>query len=261
MSERLTTTVDGKIAATIQYLQWAEENFDDPYRGFNRCGSDYIEIFKGLEQLFNYARTLPVNTILDVGAGLTRGVRDLQQSQLGAFLQFKATVLTKRYEIENYLGFDNTLITEVEKLDGIKDASCAVVLGANSIAYSVAPDRAISQIDRVLVPGGALKATFKNSEEAYVSDGQYEMDKHFLFSSALINRGYDCMTLPGESNKDYDVLLAIKPGGKHKINIVSLLLNDQNSYHFQIEEMGGFPPVTTEDTFQRYTRLLSLGTD
>jgi len=34
----------------------------------------------------------------------------------------------------------------------------------NAIAYSVAPEQVVEEMDRVLVPGGLIKATFQDKE-------------------------------------------------------------------------------------------------
>lgn len=146
-----------------QYLTRLEETYSDPYRihamneeftGINRGRNDYERVLFGIEGLFTYASLLPAKGVIDIGAGTTKGISDISKASYGGGFEYLATVLRLRQEIESNLGTSRTLVTPVERLEGVADSSCAVALGVHSIGYSIDPELAMRQIDRVLTPGG-----------------------------------------------------------------------------------------------------------
>jgi SAM-dependent methyltransferase len=226
-----------------EYLSAREKHMFDPYgHGINRNGVEYLELFQGLAHVLDYARTLPVHTVLDVGAGLTRGINDIRKSDMGRQLDYFATVLTPRPEIAQNLGFERTLVAGVETLTGVPDASIALVLGGNSLAYSIVPEVAMQQVNRVLIPGGVLKATFM--DVVFARDGDTSqlprMKSHLDFSHALKSLGYDVVVYPPASrDMGFDILLAVKPGAKEGISANSLMLEDYKTYFGQMDQLRG----------------------
>jgi len=186
----------------------------------DRTGADYIQELGGVRHLFSYVKTLGNPKVLDIGAGTTRGVSELAQSALSEGLDFEATVLRNRLGVKENLGEEQTHITSAETLRGIPDLSVACVIAVYSTSYSDAPNLVIESIDRVLVPGGAVKM------------GGYE--KIFnQFIHLLQARGYDVDDR--EKWGEFRVLLAIKPGGASTVTAAELIKADEESFEEQVK--------------------------
>ncbi|MDO8522061.1 MAG: methyltransferase domain-containing protein [bacterium] len=173
----------------------------------NRSGSEYISNFNGVKTLFEYTKKLQSQVILDLGAGTARAIREISESNLGSGLVFSATVLRHSPEITKYLGISKVHISPVETLRGVADSSIGCVLANLSIAYSVSPNLAVKSIDRVLVPGGALKAVFPSLTQSIKRAGVLQDSR--IFKLELESIGYDTYENRGPQ---LTVLLAVKPG-------------------------------------------------
>jgi len=180
----------------------------------NRSGRDYIENLDGVKHLFSYIRKLSSNTILDIGAGTTRGIADISKSILGQQLHFEATVLTHKATEANMLGKEDVHVTSAEMLRGIPDNSVGGIISVQSLRYSKAPMLAAQSIDRVLVPGGVFKAAWllQNADEFY---------------KTFRELGYD-IAYNEAWEKDH-IMLAIKKGNPTKITAAQLLAADGES--------------------------------
>lgn len=182
--------------------------------------SQYLVKLQGLTAFMDYIRKLRVNgVVLDIGAGTTRAVSQLEKSPLGRDLSFRATVLSRDPRIEDNLGFDRVIQTEVERLKGIEDQSVSGVISRTGIEYSANPQAAIASINRILIPGGAIKACFSHES---IDFGQ----THDRFSDALLDLGYDVAISPTYTTM---ALLAIKPGGNLAIGVEKLMGSDNGS--------------------------------
>lgn len=202
----------------------------------NRSITEYIDDLQGLKHLFQFARTnkdqLGSSTILDIGAGTTRGIFEASISSYGKGLNFTATVLRHIPEIEKYLGKDRTRVTSAETLRGINDRSCSVVLSDFGLGYSQNPEASIKSVDRVLVPGGILKVNFRYAPDPYVQD----FGETALFVNELKKLGYDVYVKRNERTYT-EVVVAIKPG--NKISSAEELTNlDLSDWEEQKEEIS-----------------------
>lgn len=197
----------------------------------DRNGVQYLLLLQGVAGAFDLARSLgSSSTILDVGAGTTRGIHDLSRAHFAHDLDFQATVLHPARTVSRHLGMGKTHITPVEYLQGISDNSIAAVLGVGSIAYSVAPDYAMRRVNEVLVPGGIIKSTFNHTGNAVV------LRKHDAFSDELRELGYD-IAIAETNSGSWHVLLAIKPGGSRQVSAQELLAQDQETIDAQLEHI------------------------
>ena len=188
----------------------------------DRGGGDYIHCFKGLRRFLDYTRAVPgSNLVLDIGAGITRGVNDLSKSEKGRNLKFMATGLVSkirgqgdnRYKrVDNSLGSANLRLTSGEILRGIADNSVAGVMALFSIAYSACPEMVIDRINQVLVPGGVIKAVVGSQNLKISRDDYYDrtgLQTADRFVAQLDSLGYE-IALSDDSN--HSIILAIKPG-------------------------------------------------
>lgn len=201
----------------------------------NRDGEDYVGVLLGLKHFFNYVKHLETsNLVLDIGAGELWGVRELSGSSFGEGIRFETTIL--RPKTINHLGKDDVIhAVPVETLNGISDESVGGVMGVYSVAYSDAPAFAIRSIDRVLVPGGVIKATFMPKLGPYYKRvGQ--LKKYTEFKNELQKLNYDLATYDKYTFiENHSLLLAIKPGGKNQITAKELLKIDRESVGRQLK--------------------------
>jgi len=135
---------------------------------------------------FDYLRKLDGHgLVLDIGAGTTRGISQLEKSSLGSGLSFEAVALSYSPLIKENLGLEKTHITSAESLKGVKNESVAGVISLFGISYCTRPDLAVYSIDRVLLPGGVIKAGFISSEKtAYSQSGSEKEESAELLSIA-----------------------------------------------------------------------------
>ena len=220
-------------AKKITELRKLERDTETPLYTNTRGGAWYIEDFKGVQHLFDYVRTLPSRIVVDVGAGVLNGVSDLANSRFGKSLTFEATILARPKNMKNPPDKVRIHRTSVETLRGIKDASVGCIIGDSSIAYSE-PSLAVQSIDRVLVPGGVLKATFakKGSKSKAVEMGMKESG---VFAEKLRALHYVVKEEPELYGRS--IILAIKPGGDGAITAEELFRKDASSELTQIDMM------------------------
>jgi hypothetical protein len=190
----------------------------------SREGTGYINQLGGLEHLLDYGRSFGVGSkVLDIGTGIGLAIGEIARSPFGRDLDFWATTLpSPGYGyIYSWLDQSKILYTSAEYLEGIEDKSIAICLAVASIMYSSYPAYAIRRIDEVLVPGGALKATFYTK-----SDFDEHVSNHRPFVRELVGLGYDihiCQTIGM-----FEAVLAIKPGGQG-MRAKTLIEMDRNS--------------------------------
>lgn len=230
---------DPRRNAIAQQIREARKTDRSALHLTDRVGWEYVEQLKGVQHMFEYVRGLSSHRVLDVGAGDTKGTHDLSRSPFGAGLEFEAVVLTNRSVIEEHLGRDRTHNTSVEMLRGIEDSSIGCVIAVFSLAYSAQPSLAIEGIDRVLVPGGVLKARFlKKDTPRSESSPQFALE----FREALAKLGYDVAI---DNTREVRVLLAIKPGKQSSavMTAAKLMKADDDSggsqVHLLLKTQGG----------------------
>ena len=206
----------------------------------DRSGSEYALQANGLQASLTHASTIGDGVVLDIGAGTTRGMVDLYEFSIAAQipLWFEGTVLDRKQteaEARKPFGPERIHETSVEYLDGIPDESVSMVLGINSIMYSVAPELAARRINEVLVPGGIIKAT-------YVPATAEPIGRSPEFTAELEKLGYDVHTawsnFDGEGYEGDDVVLAIKPGGDGAISAKELRWRDEELLIPQLNIFG-----------------------
>lgn len=188
----------------------------------------YLAMLDGLRNFLDYARKLdPHPLVLDLGAGETLAAAQLEKSSFGKDLVIEAITLTRKKAIENNLGFDKTHITSIERMHGIRDNSVSAMISVNGLAYSSFPELAVESIDRVLVPGGSIKAFLKFPiDRQNVKPLEESRQTPHRFSKALTSLGYDVgMSI----NFMGSVLLGIKPGGSITASAKDLLDADMNT--------------------------------
>lgn len=180
------------------------ERDDSPLHGpRDRSGERYIRYLTGLSHLFDYVRRLPKRSILDIGAGTTRGIREVSELAAARDLEFSATVLSPVKAVHRGMGKVRVHTTPGEILRGIRDESVGSALSVHGISYSAVPRFAVRSVDRVLVPGGVIK----------MIDPFLEFATHFHelgYDTAITNNGFT------------PVLLGIKPDSQKTVTAQSL---------------------------------------
>lgn len=192
---------------------------------------EYISILEGLEVFLNYVKGLSPNSLLlDIGAGTTQAMYDLSLHPMGADISVMTTGLAKNLDAERLIRRDRYLVTPVETLKGVEENSVAGILGVNSIAYSGALDLAANKVDSVLIPGGALKATFPNTP-----NGRF-FHSHYGFTEELKSIGYDIAI---KQSGFLSIVLAIKPGNSPLFKAADLLSSDHRDMYRQQDVISG----------------------
>lgn len=124
----------------------------------DRPATSYIEHLGGLAATLQYAATLPVPTIVDLGAGSSRAIAEIKKSEYGKGLNFKGIGLIFDSAIEQNIGRENYRLTPAEKMRGFEDSSVGgfiSVFGATT--YTDRLDLVLPKMDKLLIPGGIIK--------------------------------------------------------------------------------------------------------
>jgi len=226
-----------EIANQIKESRRAEkENSAETYK-FHRTGKEELYIMGGMRHLFDYIRTLPSHKILDVGTGTGNATHMVSQMPIAANLDFEVTALHMAPELTNNFLKDKIHITGVETLRGIKDRSLAAVIGLNSLAYSINPWLAAQRLDKVLISGGIVKATFcALGRSEYYNGLTFQDPEDFIM--AFTDLDYDIFFTGNEYYESVgrgsmikgpyagSILLAIKPGNPDAPKAEELLNSD-----------------------------------
>src|SRR3989338_893187 len=194
---------------------------------FGKRGPEYALGLYGIQKLFNYIRTLPSTTVLDIGAGNTAGVNELSKSPFGQGLKFEATVLKHDPQIKTHLGEHKTHITSAEILGNIPNGSIGGIISVMGTTYSMAQSLMAGNLDRVLVPGGVVKFCYF-AETRVLINGQHVESSRYL-RRTLGELRYAVAAVPGGW-----LVLAIKPGNLSAPKAETLLKQDFNSVQQQI---------------------------
>ena len=125
----------------------------------DRDSKQYINHLRGARAYFDYIRQLPKNQIIDLGTGTGRAIDGLSKCSIGNGLNFKGIDVKTPKQAKGLIDQKNFLETPAEYLHGIDDESCGGALSVlGSLSYTNSIPLSIVAIDRVLTPGGVLKA-------------------------------------------------------------------------------------------------------
>lgn len=227
--ERGMSPYDAKMVAD-QLRRVIELEKDNGYQT-ERTAQDYIYALRGVRNTIPHAKTVGSNVVLDIGAGSTRASHEFACMPAYKDIDFKATGLTQHPKIDEYIGNENLILTAAEVLRGIPDESVGAALSIFSITYSAVPKYVVESIDRVLVPGGIFKGTFRSSRRRLVPrkipgfDILKRMDAKDgkTFEQLFSEKGYDSYLVCA---KDRDILLAVKPAHSMKTTAKELYRRD-----------------------------------
>ncbi|MBN2096757.1 hypothetical protein JW752_05210 [Candidatus Peregrinibacteria bacterium] len=131
------------------------------WRAFrDRSPESYVESLRGVDAFFSHVRKLPKKQIIDLGTGTARAIHGLSEGLMGEGLSFKGIDVVRPDQLNDLIGNEHFIETSVEELGGIDDESCGGLLSvAGALSYTASIPLSILSIDRVLVPGGILKAS------------------------------------------------------------------------------------------------------
>jgi len=219
-----------QAAAQIRHMRFLEMHEPDFVKDSSLY--DYLEQSGGLLAFLNYSRSQE-STVLEIGVGTANALAELASSQLGNGLSFVGTGLTHRRHAE----VPNVSLrqTPAEILSGVSPKSVGGILSLNGIGFSKAPELVVDAIDRSLVGGGAIKATFRG-DTSYGPEWDQRYDSwgygsYHPFRQELRRRRYDVAVI--ETGAD-DILVALKPGFDKATSAQQLLEQDMNSLPDQL---------------------------
>lgn len=167
---------------------------------------DYMSYLNGLTATLNHVETtseLKNGIILDIGTGNGIALNELSKKTTLTCIGTSLT-LPPKYSYKTK-GLSRIILTPVERLRGITDSSVSLAIAVYSLDYSALPAQAVRMFDRVLLPGGILKACFNEPIEQFMSNMQ-SRDVYGRFFKAL---GYEIVT---NNSKLTHILVVRKPG-------------------------------------------------
>ncbi len=228
------TEIPGKFTPERTEIarQIARSRWFDSYREKGQYTSDahiptYVHRLNGLSGYFDHIRNFEGEKIVfDIGSGTTRGIAEIAKSEMGRDIDFRATVLRNMKKISGAasLGPGKVFKTSVERLTGIEDGSVSGIISNSGLAYSIEPEITVDSIDRVLRPGGVVKADFEIDDGEKRSDRPYTYRRSYRrFAKRFSELGYDIAF----EFRGGVVLLAIKPGSSSDVTAVELLRSDE----------------------------------
>ena len=232
--------IAGQLLQVREFDLKREKNYGNDF-GFR----DYIYNLNGLSEYFNYIRSLGGNnTVLDLGAGTTRAIAELESRDIGKGVNFIATVLRRQKSVSSN-GIDSSRVfkTSAERLAGIPDNSVSGIISYSALAYSAVPELVIRSIDRVLIPGGVIKAEFNNDKTVTNPKSAYSNRKDYKkFVEELTRLGYDV------AHEDWrgEVVLAIKPGGNLGVSAYDLLMADEAVGGLRVDRLKSLEDIVEE---------------
>lgn len=225
-----------RVYLSIRHHRKNEQLSGEDFYRMDRGLQEYEDRLGKFDKVLDYVNRLGRVIVLDVGAGTTKAIKELEDlCHIKGLtnLSFMATVLTYgskvREKIKGNLGLSRTLVTSAEVLRGVKAGSVGLLLSVWSITYSADLKMVAESFHRVLAPGGVLKVFFpkvdlRRKVENLVENGVYisEGDKFVEYLKAL---RYDVAVSETQTNFGM-VILAIKRGGVAKLSANQLLVAD-----------------------------------
>jgi hypothetical protein len=186
----------------------------------NRHHDEYIRDLYGIDATLKYIESLSSHRVVDVGAGF--GVAISAIAQKHPKLDFYATNLTVNPQLITNLSKDKVTITPAEVMKGFKPKSIAGIIAVASIAYSVSPELIVQKFNEILVPGGVIKATFRNPQLSAMKEFGFQTNE--TFAKYFKEVGFDVQLI------EKRILIAIKPENTPKITAKKLAKEDYQSY-------------------------------
>lgn len=217
-----------QVAKQIKRARFIERKHYPDY-AIHRDEYDYSRILGGLNNFFNYLKSLKSNLVLDVGAGAGYAFAGLKDMKIAKGLKLEIVVLRNTPELGKNFKKEEIHVSPGETLRGIKNESVAGVIALNSLAYSTDQMLAAKRIDQILVPGGAIKATFHQHNKVDDYDGALFRDGQ-VFIQTLEGLNYDVDI----DTSGYNLLvLAIKPGNPNAPKATELMNSDNLDYSIE----------------------------
>lgn len=213
----------------------------------NRSGQEYIRQLMGLAGYLNYAKTIaPDKTVLDLGTGSGRGLKEIWLSPFGQGLNFKGTGIIQDEAAKTNLGKENYIVTSAPNLTNIPDSSVSAIICLNGDINALMSTKFMGvvarRIDEVLIPGGALKFNVNVYNEQLDSDESSRRNINLdTFISHLKSKGFDIAIKEAENEGPeirVDLIVLGIKGQPEKSPIVkaeTLLNQDYNTLKDQIE--------------------------
>lgn len=125
----------------------------------NHTAKEYRQLLGGFDELFKYVQTLPSKTIVDAGTGNGFALALISENNRYSLqnkydLEFIGTDLIKAPLLNPY----KFRQTSIESMKGFSNESVGAIISVlGAYAYTQAPQLAVENTDRILVPGGILK--------------------------------------------------------------------------------------------------------
>jgi ubiquinone/menaquinone biosynthesis C-methylase UbiE len=181
-----------KLAQELKSARFIDRMADESSLAYRRDARDYLEDLGGLKYAFDYIRSLPTNTVLDVGTGQGIALKGLKASSISRDLKLIGTAVKMNSGLSKNLGQGEYKITPIETLKGIPDQSCGGVISVfGGPMYSEQPRIVAESINRVLVNGGLTKNAFMLRGHENDDGMQYVIDKFLILFAALKDKGFD----------------------------------------------------------------------
>jgi SAM-dependent methyltransferase len=232
------------------------ETRDDPYT-LSRGAESYIRELQGVDYFFDYVSTVQrgIADMLEIGIGKGIAAREFMEEGIMRNIRLSATGLIDYPRELGRSGLHRFALTDAEDLGMLPEQMFAGVIGVYSIAYSEHPEIAMQEVDRVLMPGGAVKFKFP-PHTTHVGRGTSVVFKnHEMFSRQAMDLGYS-VALDGAAAPT--VLLAIKPGMRQGMTASRLLELDRQNMQTQLEVLQfGEHPLKKE--LRKALRRFELG--
>lgn len=193
--------------------------------------TDYLKAAKGLLAFLDHTRERQP-AMLEIGSGTATALDQLAENQLGYGLTLMGTVLRHLRETKPNVTLRTT---PAEILHRVPAKSVGGILSLGGIAFSAVPELVVNNINRTLVKGGILKATFRASH-SYGQEWDEKYDEwgyrlHDPFSQELQRRRFDVAVMETEVD---DIMVAIKPGVRKIATAQELLQEDARTLPEQL---------------------------
>jgi len=182
---------------------------------------EYLAELCGLDAFVEYVRNSSCPHILDIGAGeKALALSQLKAGPLGRGLTYEATGLM--LPRANEAPKDPILYRHAgaESLHGVRKASVGGAIAVYSLMYSSDAAMTGTAINRVLMPGGVLKAVFPLD---FGHDAGVTAEE---LGDALTALGYDVAV----KGRFTDIVTAIKPGAPPRVT--AEVLYEQDMQHW-----------------------------
>lgn len=200
----------------------------------DRSANDYLDHLRGLEATLRYAAGLPITVLVDHGAGSSRAIAQIAQSEYGEGLAFLGTGIVHDPEIDNHIGRDSYKITPAETMRGFTPSSVGGFISVyGPFEHSAFLDLVLEKTDELLIPDGIIKlCVMKETPGRGDEVNALKTQRLESIGNFFMNSGYGLATV------DWDItdriganrtFLGIKPGlqgGDLNLLALTILEND-----------------------------------